>query len=42
MRCSCFSRSLLRVTLLLKRREGRYALVYLDRGGAGRGSDGRR
>jgi hypothetical protein len=31
-----FSRRILRVTILLKQQEGRHALVYLDRGDAGR------
>jgi hypothetical protein len=35
--CSGFSRRVLRVTISLKRWEGRHALVRLDRSGAGRG-----
>ena len=39
---SRLARRVLRVTIPVKRREGSYALVCLDRGGACRGGDGRR
>jgi len=39
---SCFAQRVMRVTIHLKRWEGRYALVCLNRGGAGRSSGSRR